>query len=163
MDIYLKLSLLLIAVLITVWILEENMSKKDRISFTRRMYFNFTLNTGNFVLLKFFIITVMCFAIFGAFTIMLSLDLPVISLLIVEPIIVLGIAMLTLNTLSNIRRVIEDETKKKLENSLSDELIDNMCFSYRHDFGLLGLTEQDSLRFQAREWYRALESNLKYG
>jgi len=45
--------------------------------------------------------------------------------------------------------------------SPTDELINNMCLSYRHDFGLMTEKEQASLRFEAREWYRAIYSNIK--
>jgi hypothetical protein len=39
---------------------------------------------------------------------------------------------------------------------LTDEQIDSACLSYRHDFGLLSVSEQDYIRFQAREWAIAL-------
>ena len=37
--------------------------------------------------------------------------------------------------------------------------VDNVCLSYRHDFGLLNQKEQDQLRFELREWIRAIENN----
>jgi hypothetical protein len=40
---------------------------------------------------------------------------------------------------------------------LTDEQIDSACLSYRHDFGLLSVSEQDYIRFQAMEWAAALE------
>ncbi len=42
------------------------------------------------------------------------------------------------------------------EKELTDEQIDSACLSVRHDFGLLSVTEQDELRFQAKEWAIAL-------
>jgi hypothetical protein len=39
---------------------------------------------------------------------------------------------------------------------LTNEQINSACLSYRHDFGLLSVSEQDYIRFQAREWAEAL-------
>ena len=39
---------------------------------------------------------------------------------------------------------------------LSSAQINDACLSYRHDFGLLDPKTQDTVRFQAREWCRAL-------
>jgi hypothetical protein len=44
----------------------------------------------------------------------------------------------------------------------SDLFIDNVCFSYRHDFGLLSHEEKEKLRFECREWMRAISNNYKY-
>lgn len=46
-------------------------------------------------------------------------------------------------------------------NLINDEmLINNICASYRHDFGLMPKIEQDRLRFQCKEWMRALLNNI---
>lgn len=39
---------------------------------------------------------------------------------------------------------------------LTDEQIHSACLSYRHDFGLLSVAQQDYIRFQATEWAAAL-------
>ena len=41
----------------------------------------------------------------------------------------------------------------------NDKLIENMCLSYKHDFGLLDEDEKNKLRFQCKEWLRAYENN----
>jgi hypothetical protein len=46
--------------------------------------------------------------------------------------------------------------KQAEKQELTDEQIDSACLSVRHDFGLLSVTEQDEIRFQAREWAIAL-------
>jgi hypothetical protein len=46
--------------------------------------------------------------------------------------------------------------KQEQWQELTDEQIDSACLNYRHDFGLLSVTEQDELRFQAKEWAEAL-------
>lgn len=40
--------------------------------------------------------------------------------------------------------------------------IDNICLSYRHDFGLLSDKEKENVRFQCQEWIRALRNNYNY-
>jgi hypothetical protein len=42
------------------------------------------------------------------------------------------------------------------------KFIDNVCVSYRHDFGLLDKQEQDKLRFECKEWMRAIKNNEPY-
>lgn len=42
------------------------------------------------------------------------------------------------------------------------KFIDNVCISYRHDFGLLNKEEQDKLRFECKEWMRAIKNNEPY-
>lgn len=50
--------------------------------------------------------------------------------------------------------------RKELTTHLDDKkLIENMCLSYRHDFGLMTPEEQQALRFEAREWLRAYRNN----
>jgi hypothetical protein len=41
----------------------------------------------------------------------------------------------------------------------TDFFVNNACLSYRHDFGLMTLEEQESLRFQYREWRRSMKNN----
>ena len=40
-----------------------------------------------------------------------------------------------------------------------EKLIENMCFSFRHDFGLMDSQKQNELRIECKEWLRALENN----
>lgn len=44
----------------------------------------------------------------------------------------------------------------------NNKLIDNMCISYRHDFGLMKEKEKNELRFQCKEWLRAYENNREH-
>lgn len=52
--------------------------------------------------------------------------------------------------------------KKIKERFESTEFIDNVCLSYRHDFGLMSDKEKQQLRFECKEWFRAIENNWKY-
>lgn len=50
-----------------------------------------------------------------------------------------------------------------VSNRFSDlKFIDNVCISYRHDFGLLSKEEQDKVRFECKEWMRAIKNNEPY-
>ena len=42
------------------------------------------------------------------------------------------------------------------------KFIQNVCLSYRHDFGLMSVDEQNNLIFEAKEWIRAITNNLPY-
>jgi hypothetical protein len=42
-----------------------------------------------------------------------------------------------------------------------EQLVDSACMYYRHDFGLMGPTERDKMRFEAKEWIRAWEKALQ--
>lgn len=44
----------------------------------------------------------------------------------------------------------------------NNKLIENMCMSYRHDFGLMKEEEKNSLRFECKEWLRAYENNREH-
>jgi hypothetical protein len=44
----------------------------------------------------------------------------------------------------------------------SDTFIDNVCLSYRHDFGLMSEQDRQRLRFECREWMRAISNNWEY-
>jgi hypothetical protein len=39
--------------------------------------------------------------------------------------------------------------------------IDNLCLSFRHDFGLLNDEEQQKVRFECKEWLRSLYNNAQ--
>ena len=59
----------------------------------------------------------------------------------------------------------EQLTIPRVSNSALQEntkLIDNMCISYRHDFGLMNKEQQDKLRFECKEWLRAYENNREH-
>ena len=43
----------------------------------------------------------------------------------------------------------------------SDIFINNVCLSYRHDFGLMVEQEKQRLRFECKEWMRAISNNLE--
>lgn len=56
-------------------------------------------------------------------------------------------------------------TIPRVSNSALQEntkLIDNMCISYRHDFGWMDKEHQDKLRFECKEWLRAYENNREH-
>lgn len=44
----------------------------------------------------------------------------------------------------------------------SDTFIDNVCLSYRHDFGLMSEQDKQRLRFECKEWMRAISNNWEY-
>lgn len=44
----------------------------------------------------------------------------------------------------------------------SDKFINNVCISYRHDFGLMTKEEQEIVRFECKEWMRAIINNYEY-
>jgi len=46
--------------------------------------------------------------------------------------------------------------------SNDDKFINNVCLSYRHDFGLLSEKEQNHIKFELKEWFRAINNNLPY-
>jgi len=55
-----------------------------------------------------------------------------------------------------------EKTKSNLVQLFSDaEFIENLCFSYRHDFGLLGVNKQILIRLECKEWLRAIINNWK--
>ena len=43
----------------------------------------------------------------------------------------------------------------------NEKLIENMCLSYKHNFGLLNEIAQEDLRFECKEWLIAYENNKK--
>lgn len=42
----------------------------------------------------------------------------------------------------------------------SQEFIDNVCLSYRHDFGLMSEEEKRQTRYHCKLWLNAIENNL---
>ena len=40
-----------------------------------------------------------------------------------------------------------------------EDFITNLCLSYRHDYGLLGANERNLIRFECKEWLRAIINN----
>ena len=44
----------------------------------------------------------------------------------------------------------------------NSKLVDNMCMSYRHDFGLMTEQDKQALRFECKEWLRAYENNREH-
>ena len=44
----------------------------------------------------------------------------------------------------------------------SDTFINNVCLSYDHSFGLMTEDEQKRLRFECKEWMRAISNNWGY-
>ncbi len=43
----------------------------------------------------------------------------------------------------------------------SPGFINNLCLSYRHDFGLMSEEQKDMLRFECREWIRSILNNAQ--
>jgi hypothetical protein len=62
----------------------------------------------------------------------------------------------------NIFGLSKDKENKKDFNELSEEpvFIDNICLSYRHDFGLMDKHDKELIRFNAKEWLRAIRNNI---
>ena len=44
----------------------------------------------------------------------------------------------------------------------NSKLVDNMCMSYRHNFGLMAEQDKQELRFECKEWLRAYENNREH-
>ena len=43
---------------------------------------------------------------------------------------------------------------------VTNRMIDSACMSYRHNFGILPLDEQNRMRIEAKEWFRAWEKEF---
>ena len=59
-----------------------------------------------------------------------------------------------------------EEVKKMVEEKLRElsndpKFLFDICLSFRHDFGLLSAELQEGINFQAKEWLRAIQNNLK--
>ena len=50
----------------------------------------------------------------------------------------------------------------ELLNKPTDSFLQNVCYSYRHDFGLLNEEQQKHIMFDAKEYIRAVYNNLSY-
>ena len=44
----------------------------------------------------------------------------------------------------------------------SDTFIENVCLSFRHDYGLMAEQDRQRLRFDCKEWMRAITNNWEY-
>ena len=76
-----------------------------------------------------------------------------------------GVALMHDPSLISLVNEIEALGLSHVSNSALQEntkLIDNMCISYRHDFGLMNKEQQDKLRFECKEWLRAYENNREH-
>ena len=56
----------------------------------------------------------------------------------------------------------KDKVKNVSDRFNDENFIENCCFSYRHDFGLLDNQKQNEIRFACKEWMRAIKNNEKY-
>ena len=59
-----------------------------------------------------------------------------------------------------------EEVEKMVEEKLRElsndpKFLFDICLSFRHDFGLLSAELQEGINFQAKEWLRAIQNNLK--
>ena len=59
-----------------------------------------------------------------------------------------------------------EDVEKMVEERLSElsndpKFLFDICLSFRHDFGLLSAELQEGINFQAKEWLRAIQNNLK--
>lgn len=41
----------------------------------------------------------------------------------------------------------------------NEDFVTNVCLSFRHDYGLMGANERNILRFECKEWLRAIVNN----
>ena len=57
------------------------------------------------------------------------------------------------------KNLVEDEIAIRFN---SETFIENVCFSYRHDFGLLKEDDKKKSIFECKEWMRAIKNNWKY-
>jgi hypothetical protein len=61
--------------------------------------------------------------------------------------------------MSKKKKHIVDELNKRFS---SDIFIDNVCLSYRHDFGLLSEDQKKQCRSECKTWMRAIANNWEY-
>lgn len=56
-----------------------------------------------------------------------------------------------------------NESIKNVINKLfkSEDFIQNVCLSYRHDFGMIEEIDKKALVFECKEWFRAIINNLE--
>ena len=53
----------------------------------------------------------------------------------------------------------KNKSKSVSEYFDNDVFIQNVCLSYRHDFGLMSKKQQNELIFECKEWMRAIKNN----
>ncbi len=58
--------------------------------------------------------------------------------------------------------ILKNECKSVSERFNDPTFIDNVCLSYRHDFGLLNDQDKHFTRFECKEWMRAIKNNEPY-
>lgn len=66
----------------------------------------------------------------------------------------------------------DQQLKSETEESLTDwlnekrgltpELLNDMCLTYRHDFGLLSEEEQQKLRIECRRWFETFKRYMQW-
>lgn len=55
------------------------------------------------------------------------------------------------------------KSKTKIESDFNSEtFINNVCFGFRHDFGLMSESDKERLRFECKQWIRSINNNLDY-
>ena len=60
------------------------------------------------------------------------------------------------------QRLAEKMVEEKMSELSNDpKFLFDICLSFRHDFGLLSAELQEGINFQAKEWLRAIQNNLK--
>jgi hypothetical protein len=57
--------------------------------------------------------------------------------------------------------LMNDNGWKDFEIPLHKDFIDNVCLTYRHDFGLLSDEEKELLRYECNDWITSINKNLK--
>lgn len=56
----------------------------------------------------------------------------------------------------------QEKQKENIEKLFLDwTFINNVCLSFRHDYGLLDDYDRNAIRFECREWFRAILNNWK--
>ena len=56
-------------------------------------------------------------------------------------------------------QVVQSEVSERFN---SDIFIENVCLSFRHDFGLMAEQDKQRLRFECSEWMRAISNNWNH-
>jgi len=49
-----------------------------------------------------------------------------------------------------------------IERFNSEKFINNVCLSYRHDFGITTEYDRQRIKFECKEWMRAIKNNWEY-
>jgi len=68
------------------------------------------------------------------------------------------------NNPNNYIKLLNEYAKLKSVSTRFDDpkFIDNVCLSYRHDFGLLNDKDKMLTRLECKEWMRAIKNNEPY-